>query len=77
MDGNLLQGGRSVAICDRVRTLGFSYYDRQGGKGKEWNSLEGGQRNLLPSRVEIQLKLEDSRGRVHEFRTQTYLPMSG
>jgi hypothetical protein len=27
--------------------------------------------------VEIQLKLEDSRGRVHEFRTQTYLPMSG
>jgi len=76
MDGNLLQGGRSVAICDRVRSLGFSYYDRQGGRGKEWNSLEGERRNLLPSRVEIQLKLEDSRGRVHEFRTQTYLPMS-
>jgi prepilin-type N-terminal cleavage/methylation domain-containing protein len=77
MDGNLLQGGRSVAICDRVRSLGFSYYDRQGGKGKEWNSLEGERRNLLPSRVEIQLKLEDSRGRVHEFRTQVYLPLAG
>ena len=77
MDGNLLQGGRPVAICDRVRSLGFSYFDRQGRKGKEWNSLEGQRRNLLPSRVEIQLKLEDSRGRVHEFRTQTYLPMSG
>ncbi len=77
MDGNLLQGGRSLAICDRVRSLGFSYYDRQGGKGKEWNSLEGERRNLLPSRVEIQLKLEDSRGRVHEFRTQVYLPLAG
>ncbi len=77
MDGNILQGGRSVAICDRVRSLGFSYYDRQGGKGKEWNSLEGERRNLLPSRVEIQLKLEDSRGRVHEFRTQVYLPLAG
>lgn len=77
MDGNLLQGGRSVAICDRVRSLGFSYYDRQERNGKEWNSLEGERRNLLPSRVEIRLKLEDSRGRVHEFRTQTYLPMSG
>ena len=77
MDGNLLQGGRSVAVCDRVRSLGFSYYDRQGRKGKEWNSLEGERRNLLPSRVEIQLKMEDTRGRVHEFRTQVYLPMSG
>lgn len=77
MDGNLLQGGRSVAVCDRVRSLGFSYFDRQGRKGKEWNSLEGEHRNLLPSRVEIQLKLEDSRGRVHEFRTQVYLPMAG
>jgi len=77
MDGNLLQGGRLLAICDRVRSLGFSYYDRQGRNGKEWNSLEGERRNLLPSRVEIQLKLEDSGGRVHEFRTQVYLPMSG
>jgi prepilin-type N-terminal cleavage/methylation domain-containing protein len=77
MDGDLLQGGRSVALCDRVRSLAFSYYDRQGAKRKEWSSLEGERRNLLPSRVEIQLKLEDSRGRVHEFRTQTYLPMSG
>jgi prepilin-type N-terminal cleavage/methylation domain-containing protein len=77
MDGNLFQGGRSLAICDRVRSLGFSYYDRQGRKEKEWNSLEGERRNLLPSRVEIHLKLEDSRGRVYEFRTQAYLPMSG
>jgi hypothetical protein len=77
MDGNLLQGGRSLAICDRVRSLGFFYYDRQGQKAKEWNSLEGERRNLLPSRVEIQLKLEDSQGGMHEFRTQVYLPMSG
>ncbi|MBP1722443.1 MAG: hypothetical protein H6Q44_148 [Deltaproteobacteria bacterium] len=77
MDGNLLQGGRRLAICDRVRSLGFFYYDRQGRKGKEWNSLEGEQRNFLPSRVEIQLKLEDFQGRLYEFRTQAYLPMSG
>lgn len=77
MDGNLLQGGRALAICDRVRSLGFFYYDRQDRKWKEWNSLEGERRNFLPSRVEIQLKLEDSRGRVHEFRTQAYLAMSG
>jgi prepilin-type N-terminal cleavage/methylation domain-containing protein len=77
MDGDLLQGGRSLAICDRVRSLRFLYYDRQGRQGKEWNSLEGGQRNFLPSRVEIQFKMEDSRGRVHEFRTQAFLAMSG
>ena len=77
MDGNLLQGGRSVTICDRVRSLGFSYYDRQGGKGKEWNSLEGQRRNQLPFRIEIYLKLEDSQSQVHHFRTQVYLPLSG
>jgi prepilin-type N-terminal cleavage/methylation domain-containing protein len=76
-DGDLLRGGRSLALCDRVRGLSFSYFDAQGKKSKEWNSLEGERRNQLPSRVEIQLKLEDSHGRVHEYRTQTYLPMSG
>jgi hypothetical protein len=77
MDGNLLQGGRRLAICDRVRSLGFFYYDRQGRRGKEWNSLEGVRRNQLPSRVEIELKLEDSRGQVHVFHTQVYIAMAG
>jgi prepilin-type N-terminal cleavage/methylation domain-containing protein len=76
-DGDLLRGGRSLAICDRVRSLSFSYFDRQGKKSKEWNSLEGERRNQLPSRVEIDLRLEDSRGQEHDFRTQVFLPMSG
>ena len=76
-DRDLLRGGRSLAICDRVRSLGFSYFDRLGKKQKEWNSLEGERRNQLPSRVEIYLRMEDSRGQVHDFRTQVYLPMSG
>ncbi len=76
-DGDLLRGGRSLALCDRVRSLSFSYFDRQGKRGKEWNSLEGERRNQLPSRVEIHLRLEDSRGQVHDFRTQVFLPMSG
>jgi len=76
-DGDLLRGGRSLALCDRVRSLGFSYFDSQGKKGKEWNSLEGEHRNQLPSRVEIHLRLEDSHGQVHDFRTQVFLPMSG
>jgi len=57
--------------------LSFSFFDRQGDKKKEWDSLEGPKQNKLPSRIEIQLNLEDSNGRVHAFRTQVYLPMSG
>jgi hypothetical protein len=53
------------------------YFDYQGVKQKEWNSLEGVRRNQLPSRIEIQLKLEDSRDQVHVFRTQVYLTMAG
>jgi hypothetical protein len=77
IDGDLLQGGRSLALCDRVRSLSFLFFDRQGGKQKEWNSLEGVRRHQLPSRIEIRLKMEDSRGQVHVFRTQVYLTMSG
>jgi len=77
VDGDLRQGGRSLAVCDRVRSLSFLFFDRQGGKQKEWNSLEGVRRNQLPSRIEIQLKLEDSRGQVHVFHTQVYLAMAG
>lgn len=77
MDGKLSQGGRSLAICDGVLGLSFSYFDRQGKKGKEWSSLEGERRNQLPFRVEIHLRLEDSRGRAHDFRTQVYLPSAG
>ena len=76
-DRDLLRGGRSLPICDRVRSLSFSYFDRQGKKQKEWTSLEGERRNQLPLRVEIHLRLEDSHGQVHDFRTQVYLPMSG
>ncbi len=74
LDGDLLRGGRTLAVCDRVRSLSFLFFDRLGGKQKEWNSLEGARRNELPSRIEIQLKLEDSGGQLHVFRTQVYLP---
>ena len=77
LDGSLVQGGRTLALCDRVRSLSFSYFDRQGREAKSWNSLEGGQKNQLPSRVEIRLKLEDFRSGVHEFRTQVFLPAAG
>jgi prepilin-type N-terminal cleavage/methylation domain-containing protein len=73
MDGNLIQGGRTLAVCDRVRSLRFSCFDRQGREGKDWNSLEGERKNQLPSRVEVHLRLEDSRSRVHDFRTQVFL----
>jgi prepilin-type N-terminal cleavage/methylation domain-containing protein len=77
MDGNLLQGGTPLALCDGVRSLGFSYFDKLGQKVKDWNSLEGERRNSLPTRIEVHLRLEDSRGRVHDFLTQVFLPMSG
>ena len=77
MDGNLLQGGRTLSICDGVRSLGFSFFDRQGKDQREWNSLEGVHRQVLPGRIEIHLKLEDSRGAVHAFRTQVHLPLAG
>jgi len=66
-----------LAVCDRVRSLSFLFFNRQGGKQKEWNSLEGDHRNELPNRIEIQLKLEDSRGQLHVFRTQVYLHLAG
>jgi type II secretion system protein J len=77
IDRDLLQGGRSLAVCDRVRSLSFVFFNRQGERVKEWNSLEGAHRNELPSRVEIRLKLEDARSKVHVFRTQVYLPVAG
>jgi len=76
LDGDLLKGGRSLAVCDRVRSLSFLFFDRLGGKQKEWSSLEGAHRNELPTRIEIELKLEDARGQVHRFRTQVYLPLA-
>jgi type II secretion system protein J len=76
-DGDLLRGGRSQSVCERVRSLSFSYFDPRGKEGKEWNSSEGERKDQLPSRVEIDLKLEDSQGRVHEFRTQAFLPAAG
>ena len=76
-DGDLLQGGRTLSICDGVRSLRFFYFDRLGKGQHEWNSLEGMNRNQLPGRVEIQLKLEDRAGRVHLFRSQVALPLGG
>jgi hypothetical protein len=77
MDGSLIQGGRTLAVCDRVRSLSFSYFDRQGRNVKNWNSLESERKNQLPSRVEIHLTLEDSRSQVQDFRTQVFLPSAG
>ena len=77
LDGDLTRGGRSLALCDRVRSLGFYYFDLQGKKVKDWNSLEGERKNQLPFRVEIHFRLEDSRGQVHDFRTQVFLPSAG
>jgi len=77
IDGDLLHGGRVLAVCDRIRSLSFLFFDRQGRKQKEWNSLDGTRRNEIPSRIEIQLKLEDSNGQVYLFRTQVYLPLAG
>jgi prepilin-type N-terminal cleavage/methylation domain-containing protein len=74
LDGDLTRGGRSLAVCDRVRSLGFSYFDRDGKKVKEWNSLEGERKSQLPYRIEVHLRLEDSRGQVHDFRTHVFLP---
>ena len=77
LDGDLIRGGRSLAICDRVRSLSFSYFDRQGIRVKDWSSLEGGRKSQLPTRVEVHLRLEDSRGQVSDFRTQVFLPLGG
>ncbi len=74
LDGDLTRGGRSLALCDRVRSLSFSYFDRQGKKVRDWNSLEGERKSQLPFRVEMHLRLEDSRGQGHDFRTQVFLP---
>lgn len=76
LDGDLLQGGLSMAICDGVRSLSFSYFDGQRREVKEWNSLEGAQKNKIPIRIGILLTIDDSQGRAHEFRTQVYIPLA-
>jgi prepilin-type N-terminal cleavage/methylation domain-containing protein len=77
LDGDLFRGGRSLAVCERVRSLGFSYFDPQGKEEKEWNSSEGERKDRLPFRVEMHLRLEDAQGRIHDFRTQVFLPAAG
>jgi type II secretion system protein J len=77
MDGDLSRGGRSLAVCERVRSLSFSYFDPQGKEEKEWSSSEGERKGRLPARVEMNLRLEDSQGRIHDFRTQVFLPAAG
>jgi general secretion pathway protein J len=76
IDGDLLQGGVSMAICDGIRSLSFTYFDSQKREEKEWNSLEGAQKNKLPVRIGILLMIDDSQGRAHEFRTQVYIPLA-
>lgn len=76
-DRDLLRGGKILSLCERVRSLRFIYYDRQGRGDTEWNSLEGHRRNQLPRRIEVQLKIEDAAGRIHFFRTQVVLPFAG
>ncbi|MFH1756971.1 MAG: prepilin-type N-terminal cleavage/methylation domain-containing protein [Pseudomonadota bacterium] len=77
IDGDLQRGGRTLAIRDGVRGLGFIYFDRQGVKQKEWNSLDGVHRYELPVRIEIYLTLEDSHDKLHTFRSQVFLPLAG
>jgi prepilin-type N-terminal cleavage/methylation domain-containing protein len=82
-DADLLRGGRTLAVCDRVRGLGFVFFSREAVRDKnaegrrEWDTIQGPQRGQLPRRIAIELALEDRRGKVHTFRTQTYLPQSG
>ena len=76
LDGDLLQGGVSMAICDGIRSLSFSYFDSQKREMKEWNSLEGAQKNKIPVRIGILLTIDDSQGRAHDFRTQVYIPQA-
>ncbi len=82
-DGDLLRGGRTLAVCDRVRGLNFVYFSRDAVKDKsaegrkDWDTVQGAQRNQLPRRIAIELALEDARGKVHTFRTQVYLSQSG
>ena len=76
LDGDLLQGGVSMAICDGIRSLSFSYFDSQKREMKEWNSLEGAQKNKIPVGIGIFLTIDDSQGRAHDFRTQVYIPQA-
>jgi hypothetical protein len=77
LDGDLQRGGRTLSIRDGVRSLSFTYFDRQGQTQKEWNSLEGARRSQLPSRIEILLILEDSQNQLYSFRSQVFLPLAG
>jgi general secretion pathway protein J len=75
IDGDLQKGGYSEALCDGVRSLKFIFFDPEGNPLYEWNSLSGTFRNMLPSRVEIRLKLEDPEGRLQSFSSQVSLPL--
>ena len=65
-----------MAICDGIRSLSFSYFDSQKREMKEWNSLEGAQKNKIPVGIGILLTIDDSQGRAHDFRTQVYIPQA-
>jgi len=75
IDGDIQKGGHSEAICDGVRGLKLIFFDSRGIPFYEWNSAKGAFRDMLPSRIEIRLKLEDPDGKLQSFSSQVSLPL--
>lgn len=77
LDGDLLRGGIIQPLSSKIQELNFVFFDLQGRKYKDWNSLEGAHKGILPARIEIRLVMEDAHGKGQVFRTQVFLPLAG
>jgi type II secretion system protein J len=77
LDGDILRGGTITPICSKIKELSFVFFDQAGAKHKEWNSLEGPRKGILPGRVEIKLVMEDVQNKAQVFQTQVFLPLGG
>ena len=53
-------GSGGFLLCDRLRWVDFTYYDREGVLHNAWDTKENNGKTALPSRVEISMGFENA-----------------
>jgi general secretion pathway protein J len=65
------RGGRRDLVADHVTRLSFRYWDRRRKDWvRDWNTRDSDRANELPSRVRIELEVEQPSGKRETFTTQ-------
>lgn len=76
-DDELIDGGFSHEMADRVSGLDIVYQDENGEEFDNWNSAEAQHGGGLPSLITVKLSLMDDKGREYLFATSIHPPLAG